>query len=718
MNNHNKEINKSLIAGWLLIAGILFVSYLGEVIKGERTIEYFLVFMAVTGIPPIVAFILYRKKPDMKGLMYFIVAGYFPMYLFVMFTGSTSMVFCYILPMLSFLVLYHRPNLILFTGIASICINLISVISRLLNGSTPISQTKDIEIQIALIFLCFLGAYVATNLYDQITLDNERYIKMLDDKNAEIQEMALQTIMTIANTIDAKDTYTKGHSRRVSEYSAAIASELGMSDSEIHDIRSIALLHDIGKIGIPDSVLNKPGRLTDEEFGLMKLHTVRGAEILKDINMIPGIAVGAKYHHERYNGTGYPEGIAGEDIPFIARIIAVADAYDAMNSNRIYRKHLDEEKIIDELEKCSGTQFDPDIAAVFIKILKTGKIEQYHHDGEGDDENVRILTRVMEKHEEKFREGGQTDELTGLLTRSIGEKQMKEAIEKGNGCFMLIDIDNFKRINAQFGFITGDLLIKAVSESILNINADKIVSRFGGDEFSVFLKGDLSEDEIYQIVNKFISDSELAVSSFFTDDKISFSIGIAIVDKPSETFYDLLLNADKALYAARQNQDDKCAKCVIYKHNIQYSEHFTSVDLDKLVRNITNKGSYKGGFQVEYSEFSGVYNLIKKIAERNKQQIQLVMFTLEENGGAKVSVEERDNVMNILEIAIVGAVRGVDVTTKFSSTQRLVLLLNTSAENVEIVITRILMEFYKMYGKKEMNVFYDTARISVNDEDK
>ena len=131
---------------------------------------------------------------------------------------------------------------------------------------------------------------------------------------------------------------------------------------------------------MPDSVLKKPGRLTDEEFGLMKQHTVVGSEIIKDINSIPGVVIGARYHHERYDGRGYPDGLKGEEIPFIARIIAVADAFDAMTSNRIYRKHLSTEQVMSELEKGAGSQFDPAIARLLVDMLKSGAIKNLSPD--------------------------------------------------------------------------------------------------------------------------------------------------------------------------------------------------------------------------------------------------------------------------------------------------------------------------------------------------
>ena len=159
--------------------------------------------------------------------------------------------------------------------------------------------------------------------------------------------------------MNAKDKYTKGHSVRVSLYSTEIARRLGWSESEVTNIQYIALLHDIGKIGIPDTILNKPARLTDEEYSIIQKHTVIGSKILADVTMIKGVVDGAAYHHERYDGGGYIKGLKGEEIPLVARIIGIADAFDAMTSNRAYRNKLDKSFVIDELRKCSGSQFDP-----------------------------------------------------------------------------------------------------------------------------------------------------------------------------------------------------------------------------------------------------------------------------------------------------------------------------------------------------------------------
>lgn len=198
-------------------------------------------------------------------------------------------------------------------------------------------------------------------------------------------EMGNETILAIAKTVDAKDENTSHHSLRVSEYSVMIAKEYGMSDEECENLRKIALLHDIGKIGIPDRILNKPDRLTDEEYEIMKSHVTKGAEVLKDFTLIDHVAEGALYHHERYDGKGYASGLKGEEIPLRARIICIADAFDAMTSNRVYRKKQDLQYVLDELRKGSGKQFDPRLVEIFLRLIESGKI------------NVDELYREVEK---------------------------------------------------------------------------------------------------------------------------------------------------------------------------------------------------------------------------------------------------------------------------------------------------------------------------------
>lgn len=186
--------------------------------------------------------------------------------------------------------------------------------------------------------------------------------------------MANETVMAIANSVDAKDVRTSQHSSRVAEYSVLIAEEMNcfpwwQRDKALSNLRKAAQMHDIGKIGIPDSVLNKVGRLTDDEYAKMKSHVVGGAEILKDFTLVDHVVDGTRYHHERYDGKGYPDGLKGEEIPLFARIIGVADAFDAMTSNRVYRNHMDNDYVMNEMKRGRGTQFDPAALDAFLRLV-------------------------------------------------------------------------------------------------------------------------------------------------------------------------------------------------------------------------------------------------------------------------------------------------------------------------------------------------------------
>lgn len=191
----------------------------------------------------------------------------------------------------------------------------------------------------------------------------------VEKKTKENERLFLHVVASLASAIDAKDTYTNGHSSRVAEYSREIARRYGYQGKKLEDIYMMGLLHDVGKIGVPDTVINKPAKLTDEEYDVIKNHPVLGARILSNITEMPRLAHGARWHHERYDGTGYPDGLAGEDIPEEARIIAVADAYDAMTSHRSYREPLSQWIVREEIEKGMGTQFDPVFAKIMLDMI-------------------------------------------------------------------------------------------------------------------------------------------------------------------------------------------------------------------------------------------------------------------------------------------------------------------------------------------------------------
>ncbi len=208
--------------------------------------------------------------------------------------------------------------------------------------------------------------------------DNEKHLQAeVLEAVDESKRLMIDAVTAISQMLDEKDGYTQEHSKRVAEYSMLIAKNLKthkFTDEEISLIYRGALLHDIGKIAVPDAVLNKPSSLTDEEYGIMKNHTVWGGQILSGLEFLPQADIGAKYHHERYDGKGYPQGVKGEELPWMARIISAADSLDAMNSNRCYRKHCDKDYIIGEFRKGAGTQFDQAVAETVITLIEEGRI--------------------------------------------------------------------------------------------------------------------------------------------------------------------------------------------------------------------------------------------------------------------------------------------------------------------------------------------------------
>ena len=218
-----------------------------------------------------------------------------------------------------------------------------------------------------LLFVCL----VALIIY----LVTSSQIKKYKERHERDNEIITESMETFISFIDAKDPYTNGHSIRVAKYSRRIAEELGFGEKDLEQIYYVALLHDCGKIGIPDNILVKPDKLTKEEFEVIKSHTVIGGKMLSHFKSLKDVGEGALYHHERYDGTGYPEGKKGTDIPFIARIICVADAYDAMNSDRVYRKKLSKQRIIEEIRNGKGTQFDPKIADVMLSLIRHNKLD-------------------------------------------------------------------------------------------------------------------------------------------------------------------------------------------------------------------------------------------------------------------------------------------------------------------------------------------------------
>ena len=212
-----------------------------------------------------------------------------------------------------------------------------------------------------------------TRMHKSMTYEIER-------RALEMESLSRHVVQTLAEAIDAKDKYTNGHSDRVARYSREIAKRYGYSEKEQDDIYMMGLLHDVGKIGVPDAIINKPGRLTDDEFEAIKAHPIVGDRILKKVEEMPKLSIGARWHHEKYDGTGYPDGQKGEEILEEARIIAVADAYDAMTSHRSYRDILPQSVVRGEIEKGKGTQFDPVFADIMLQMIDEDREYTMHEE--------------------------------------------------------------------------------------------------------------------------------------------------------------------------------------------------------------------------------------------------------------------------------------------------------------------------------------------------
>ena len=251
-----------------------------------------------------------------------------------------------------------------------------------------VSLIKEKKVyEMAWVHACFLllGAVLISII---IKAYSDRRNKQLTKKSEAQKQLIREIVESFSKVIDMKDQYTNGHSSRVAEYTVMLSRELGIDEETVEKYYCIALLHDIGKVGVPPEVLNKPGKLTDEEFSIIKSHSALGYDALKNISIMPDLAIGAGAHHERPDGKGYPRGLNGEEIPRVAQIIAVADCFDAMYSDRPYRKRMNFEKAVDIIKNASGTQLTPDVVDAFLRLVAQGKMRAADDVGGGTTEDI------------------------------------------------------------------------------------------------------------------------------------------------------------------------------------------------------------------------------------------------------------------------------------------------------------------------------------------
>lgn len=310
-------------------------------------------------------------------------------------------------------------------------------------------------------------------------------VEIVSGSRKKTEQMFLQTVMALSDAVDAKDRYTSGHSKRVAEYSRRIAERLGKSKEEQEEIYRAGLLHDVGKIRIPEEIINKPGKLSDEEFNTIKIHPVTGYHILRGISEESSIAIAAKYHHERYDGRGYPNGLEGENIPEVARILGVADSYDAMASNRSYRNALPQEVVRGEIEKGRGTQFDPRIADVMLQMIDEDKDYRMK---ETDSLQRRVLTVDDEEMNNKRIAFIMKDEPRYEMVSATSGMEALELMKEQRFDLILLDVmmpemdglETLRRIRENFNtpvvLMTGDKTLD-MSKELAELGCDDYITK-------------------------------------------------------------------------------------------------------------------------------------------------------------------------------------------------------------------------------------------------
>lgn len=596
---------------------------------------------------------------------------------------------------------YHLALVGMVIALVSVLIEMVSVYF--------VVTISGLFIGIGLVILLFLN--LIRTVRSVRNLERLRQKKELESRRRQTERISLQTIKTLSVTVETKNVYTNGHSQRVADYSALIAGALGWDDKRINNLRNAAYMHDVGMIGIPDSIVNKPTRLTEEEYAIIQRHTLIGADILKDITLIEHVAEVAHYHHERYDGTGYPEGLSGEEIPIEARIVAVADSYDAMNSKRIYRNALEKEKIIEELESCSGTQFDPVIAELFVRLIREGKVDTALLPAEPigeskmdhyESETTKFISDIMSTMQSQ-EDSDSYDFLTGLPVRSKGEILIAQMMQEHDGGLVFVDMDNLKKLNDVYGHKAGDRALKLLGNILKDAGDNSIACRLGGDEFLLFLP-DYSKDEIHACVKHIFFEFAKAKEDDVELRCADLSAGMSLSTNGA-TFEKCYREADKALYFVKQNGKGN----YMFYHDMPLDRGMsgTGKDLELVAKALQQSGSYTGALDLDYRAFAKVYEYVNSLGERYRHKCYLVMVTMETFPDRMIYIEHIEEALGCMENAIREKIRKVDVCTRFSSMQYLIILFEAQEDRIANVMDRTFAQYNELYGKDDFIPRYE-----------
>lgn len=530
----------------------------------------------------------------------------------------------------------------------------------------------------------------------------------LEEKTRQVEKVTLQSIMAIANTIDEKDKYTSGHSTRVAVCAVALAKELGWDETARQNLHYVALLHDIGKIGVPDIILNKPSRLTDSEFEIIKKHPTMGNEILKDIKMIDHVNEGALYHHERYDGTGYPCGLRGEQIPITARIVCIADAYDAMTSSRIYRPKLTHEDVISEFEKGKGTQFDPVFCETFVAMLKNGfRVTEEEATYDSEEQTAAASQQKLQMGlppDTRLKSG--YDSLTGLPDRNSTGDMVDKMFQTGyDGALFVINMDGFSEINDRYGHLFGDMILKTIADILReNTQEHDIVSRIAGDQFVIFYRGLTVPKKAEEKAGVLLRAVPEGLRSILGGALVSVSIGMVIGKGEQVTFAQLYTKADKALYYVKNN--GKNASHLYEERQERQVPKEIEADLGELRRILA------GAEEEVYGKADGTmpetFQKLGKFVQENVtcdnvKQVQTILFTIEEGEADAVSLAKA---MSALETAIMDSREKIHIAAKFSESQYVGFLPDADEEMGKAAAERVVKKFYCINAQKGISLSY------------
>jgi putative nucleotidyltransferase with HDIG domain len=334
--------------------------------------------------------------------------------------------------------------------------------------------------------LAFMLFIVAVNVIyarqKEVEILNKTLEQKVDQKLESIKEMQIkniqnyeETILSFVNIIEQRDSYTAGHTLRVAKYSSMIAKAMNLEADEIEKLEKAAILHDIGKVATPDAILLKPGKLSDLEYELIKQHSEAGYNMLKNIEMYKNLAQIIRYHHARYDGKGYPQTKHPKDIPFASHIMAVADAFDAMTSNRIYKPSKSVSEAIEEIKHLSGTQFHPEVVECAVDVFK----------------NVLLVEKTTQKASSELEEKRFAYFFHDALTETFNENYLQTILSDSGRVYeylYLVQLRNFTQYNNIHGWEEGDKFLKEFALSLKKLFSDALIIRFHGDDFILLFK--------------------------------------------------------------------------------------------------------------------------------------------------------------------------------------------------------------------------------------